>query len=67
MHCREHDPQRPPDATRRVIYSLYVDLEPEPSDTTGGKALIIPIDRGGIALVPGDRQRSTATAEASYV
>jgi hypothetical protein len=44
---------RPPGATHRVIYSLYVDLEPEPGDKTGGKALVVPLDRGGISAAAG--------------
>jgi hypothetical protein len=53
MHCSEHDPQRPPGATHRVIFSLYVDLEPEPGGNSGGKALVVPLDRGGMAAAAG--------------
>jgi hypothetical protein len=45
----EFQSSRPPGATDRVIYSLHVDLEPEPGNKTSGKALVIPLDRGGMS------------------
>lgn len=56
----EFQSSRPPDATHRVIYSLYVDMEPEPSDKTGGKALVVPLGRDGRATGASDNGRPRA-------
>jgi hypothetical protein len=57
LHNDEFQSQRPPNATHRVIYSLYVDMEAEPGDKTGGKALVIPLGRDGRATGPTDNGR----------
>jgi hypothetical protein len=48
----EYQTDRPLGATHRVIYSLYVDMEPEPGDKPGGEGLVIPLGRDGRRLTP---------------